>query len=562
MDCQFQLSEHRVNVFITYEHPDAPPLRTTFSDLADEPENLDRFDDERDRSKPKAAGNWLPENLRTAATGRYASEPLFVDVDAPSSDDFYLPIHKMLGGGAPSLSTLHSLSDRALSLLNEGKLYEQEVMAEDRFGHRLALAFGQAQVRRLESSMASGEALPGIGLAESVKKMEPIQFLPVWFDEVLVHAFATGRVVCRLSLRLDPRQLIGMEVRSTTPRSISPTLLTEVIDHIGRFAQLAWVQTLDHTAKDFRRPAGESDKIDERSPVTPKILVPPEFTVGSLLARLLFGGRAHYQPSYRSFTHAFGMVDGKSGASTKSELIDLGSRLARQYTSDYAVSSDVQHAHEVASFDNVVHLASREGSATIVDPRTQGRDVIHLQGYYETSLRPVYLPLIALNLHQLSHALSLNAETVLELGNPTKGTLSEWEEVRAQQVKLRNHFSFHEVSQVSLHNDWNSALRNVFNLDVAEARLGEDIAEMSERIAATERQEAAKRDQRHHRLFGWVPGLAAALGATLVISEGLLVYHSFAQDGFDAFETRAWWFLVVFFVLAVGWSFWRWIARR
>lgn len=535
--------EHLVSVFLSYEVSDGGKVNSTFADLVSEASSGSHTAEQFDRTSPEPVNVWLPERLRLACSTRYAQEAIFEKRTAKRAGDLYLPVQRLLSGSSPDHCTTFGLTERALSLLNKGQLYDSDTPPDERYGHRLAFKLSKPALRRLEASMPPGSELPG---SEALGEKEIERILPVTIEECHVYHFSTGRIVCRLSLKVSDRDAPTM----------NGTLLAELADHMGRFATLVWLETAP-SAPDAKAPAA-------------RVLVPEDFTIGSLIARLLHGEKAISQSSHRAYTHVYGLVAENTPSLSKQRLALLAERLARQYTDDYALTVGVTHGEVVSDFDNIVHVASREGAATLVDPRTKGIAIPILKDFQNGPLFQSYLPLIVLNIHQLSQALSLNARTVLDTSGMrslqdnghSDDSVEVWEKLRRDALRLRNHFCFHTVSQVTMHNDWNKALRKVLELDVAEMRLSRDIAEMSERVEIAAQKNTELRRASFERRFGWISKIAAGLGLALVAVEGVMVYHTFRQGGFDTFEFGSLLLLLALVVVGLIGGIWSYFSTR
>ncbi len=540
---ELNFDDHQVSVFVTFPTNDRAARDSTFASLIRQPiadsESCSQFD----RNSPRPVPVWLPHPLRPAVGGRYGNEPVFRPFEQADTGDLYMPIQKLLGGWTPERCSLYRLTQRALALLNKGESYEADVKAEDRHIYRLAIRFRDAPLRRLRQSLPEGAVIPGITLPIRNDTKPQVRLLPLKIIDCLVYQFGTGRTVCHLSLRFDPR-LIPV---------VPGSLLGELADHVGRFGELVWLQTPGKLA-DIGADAG-------------RIFPMEGLTVGSLVTRLVCGPCAVSQPSLRSFTHVFGRIDARGPATRRIELIRHAQLYARQYNSDYALTEDSEalHGEIVSDFENVVHVACREGAASLVDPRTFGEVVHKLENYRTNSLNAAYLPLVVLNIHQYAEALALNARGVLEYAGPEapemrgtsdpKAVVLVWEDMRDNLANLRNRFRFHQVSQVTMHHSWNAALRRALDLDFFEEMLERGASEMAVRLHAVSARLIAERSERFERQFGWISRIAGGLGIMVVVIELIALLNTFLKDGLNSFETASVGFLVVIAVVGLFGAF-------
>jgi hypothetical protein len=438
--------------------------------------------------------------------------------EAAHGSGLHLPVERLLSGKQAGRCQTWEITDLALKLLNRGELYDG-VAPEQRFCHQLALVLRPSVLERIQrlpdGSAALFREVPGAnGKAKWV--------LPIKVTGLRVYQFATGRVICQL----------GLEAVVPNGAQMTPAALTELVDLCGRFPTLGWLQTAPRI---LRKDGGAEDA---------RLIEMPDFTIGGVIARFVLADRARISLSHRTFTHAFASVTPDGPPTTFEELRGVAARLARQYTTDYALRAEATKAGVVADFDNVVHVIAREGGATIIDPRTDGQPVEFLQTYMTKSLMGTYLPIIALNLHQLAQAMELNAMAVLDTDDTDtvkdkaeagpEGlavAVAHWRELEEKLAVLHSRFRFRQISPVSMHNSFNKALRDSFGLDELEQELTGDLAGMSARVQTAVALLEQERRSAFRRQFRWVSVVAAAAAACVVSVDIMTGVLSFWKDG-------------------------------
>lgn len=549
------LSTHRVYAFLTFAAPFKAGLAPPLSGLIDAPpgptvENSNaEAGQDLDRPSPSRPDVWVPERLRPAIHDRYRDEPILKACEQSVGGNYYVPLQRLVSGKLPARCKVYRLTERAQGILRKGELYLKDVPAEERFLHSLAMTLTPKSAKRLHDQLHAGTDIPGTLFIEAPSgagRKERRLTLPVRVAEFVAYHFATGRVVCQ----------VGLEAVLPNGFPMTDVLLAELTDHVGRFAALGWIET-----------PVKPDGAETGAP--PQRLIEMEgFTIGTLVARLLFGAGGFSQRSFRTFTHAYAQVAADQPATTAKEIDQLANRLARQYTSDYALTTDLAVAQKVADFDNVQHVLTREGGATVVDPRVDGEAVGFLERFLTEALLPSYLPIAALNLHQHAQLLDLSARSILATADPEDiddlidgrdehGPVLEsvdraWRDMQEALALLRVRFRFVQISPVTMHNAFNTALRTCFGVDELEAVLSRDLAEISARVQAIIARDSRARDERLERRYGWIPAVAAAFAAGVLALEFVSTFHAFNDDN-DVSQTE--WLSLIPVVVFMGVAF-------
>lgn len=512
-------SEHRLFCFLVHPSLFAHPMEQRLASLAEDAGSPDKAAMNFDRPRQKAVDSWLPHRLKPAVARRYRNEPVFQELIEVRGLDLFLPIQRLFSGEVPARCRIYRLTDRARDLLNTGQSYEWDVPAEERFGHQPVLALTSSAAARIRTALGEKAELPAtlppVGDAEG--KSRPV--VPIQIHDVLVYRFSTDRVVCQVELEATGRD----------GSPVPPVLLAEMLHHCGRFSALAWKEM-------------PPSKAPAQSDLEPRLIEIDQFTIGALVARLLFGGRGVVQRSFRTYTHAYAKVDPAGPALDPRQLRALGRRFARRYTGDYDFSETALGFRELSEFNNVQHVFSREGSATIVDPRTEGQPVEFLKSFLADAVEHTYLPIVVLNLHEVAEGLELDARSVLTAGDPGEiagsqgSAVEEWSFLQRRLAVLKTRFRFRQVSSITMHNAFNRAIRECLELDDLEAELSNDLREMSDRVQAEAAIASTRQREEFRHRYRWVPVLGAAVAVGLLFLEFAGAVAAFSADGWSLIE--------------------------
>lgn len=526
----FHVGAHRIYSFNTYPIGFDKPLEDrrmrelVVDTLSIDPGTTEDFE----RQMPTPVQTWVPERLIPGVLDHYCDEPIFEETVKPQGSDLYLPAHRLVSGELPERCRVYRLSQRMLDLFNKGDLYHA-TKPEKRFGHRLALILPRLATVRAQSGETKGASYM-VTETKTPKTPKGCLIVPIRIVELVVYHFATDRVVCQLALE-------AMPVNGVQPSS---ALLTEIAAQCGRFPKLAWQEI---TPSILRSKSDSS---------VGQLISMPEFTIGTLLARLLSGSHGHAQRTFRTYTYTFMQVDDGDSETSKQGLVDFGARLARHYTGDYALSSDAKNVETVSDFDNVVHVLAREGAATVIDPRTNSQTVSFLKDYVSVALEASYLPILVLNLHQLAEMLELNARSILTTKDPVilhsaegvagedeliiDGIVDSWSRLQDKLALLNARYRFHQISQISMHNQLNRALRGCFQLDEMERHLDNDLKQMSSQIQTALAIRSRDLRRKFENRYKFIPALAGAFGVGILGMELFNTLFAASEEGFSFYE--------------------------
>jgi hypothetical protein len=389
------LDAHKIYCFHSFNWEDYDKdVATTIKDLAKE-SKLSKVADEN-RVDSKLVPSWLPEKLKAVALdSKYSNERLFEQKDRSPSTDLFVSILRLLGGVSKQLCCGYEVTATTKERLNKGLgLYDDSVANEDRYRYNMGIALSKAAENRLQNHLGEQySALEQLRCYEFSKNASTGRskiVIPVIIDDLYVYKFSCQSVISQLSLQVK------------LPKSVPMTtfLLTEIQHVVARFANIVWLKTPPGKKEEGYKQAFENSG---------------SLTVGSFIARLIFGENAETQATHRTFCHSYASIAKEEGPPDEVVLKDTAMRLARHYTYDYSVSENPSYLSNIMDFDNVLHTLTREGSATLIYPYTKNKKVDFLNNYDTNTLEKNYLPIIVLNL--LSYYESLEV-----LGEVSKST--------------------------------------------------------------------------------------------------------------------------------------------
>lgn len=438
-----------------------------------------------DRSVPSRPGNdlpWLPPSEREAlrADGRETRiwEPAPMNVGS----DLYPHVRRMLGDAATSKgrnALCFRLADLPRRLLQGSSLAarnEPEDGANDQHARRkLVLMLGPSARSRIGARL-------GCTFADALE-------LHIEYMQLIIYRTGFGSVVTRLSFRM----LDGSP--------LPPYCLVEGVMSLARFNKLEW-----------RHPTTGA------SPQTAPTPGDASFTFSEMVSSLHASedigstGRRLFTATYAQFSQAPDPIT----------RLHFALQLARHYSDDYRIADSIGGTRVVADFENVTHLVSMEGCATIVDlVPTPGLTVPEFVVNFKTvTFERTYLPIMVLAFHEFLALLHFSNDTKFWFGSG-RDRFHEWtaryarpqhEEqpatvpavdreaafgtlarLRDDILRFRLCYCFSHVSQSTAHNAVYEALRDVWSCGRMLAELGQDTAEITALLDERIREENALR---------------------------------------------------------------------
>jgi hypothetical protein len=429
-------------------------------------DGLDIASDPTTRMSALVDGPGIPADQIPGLEDRYADDKIWKRATSnDAGQDFHTHIREIVGGKREDLATRWIPDDTARRFLDQADLYEEEVDPALRSSKRLALLLTDAANARL-----SRHGIACDGLLVRISGITLTVFRTP-------HAFAT--TVLELA-RSDGQPLSALEL-----------LEAQVL--LARFGKLAWTDT----------------RSGDIAPGAP-------FLLSDFVYRLARGKDRPNHVAQRVTTYTYA----RFAEPTSTEVRDLFAlHLARHYTTDYVVSSDIGGVAFVADFETVRHAVALEGAATIVGTTPERPELpAFLRDFRTLTFRRHYVPIALLARHEHAFLVERTSASVLsaeELADEDKA-VQTLEDLRDSTLRFRLSYRFSELSFVSMHNALNRAFRQVMQLDRMMEKLSADVASVEmhlrdRRDAQHRRDELAK-----HRRYYWttVVGSAALAGLT------------------------------------------------
>ena len=195
-------------------------------------------------------------------------------------------------------------------------------------------------------------------------------------------------------------------------------------------------------------------------------------------------GRALLRPDWRRdhrlFVYSAVAFD---GSSTKEERDRYALRLSHRFNSDYSVAL-TEHTNLYAPFEEIVHSASFEGGAVVVSPASNAE---FINNFIDTAVRPGYLPMTIVALHELRYLLRLSQESVAHApeGRGFARQIHNLAQLGREFACFKLYFRFSQASHIDHQNAtyamWRKALQLSQLLDEATSDVDQAYRVLSER---------------------------------------------------------------------------------
>lgn len=447
---------------------------------------------------------------------RYSNDAIWVPGEAIKiSSDLAEFARTMLGSNQNSLSQRWILSDRTKRLLTKGDLCPKE-FTERRSQKCLTLKLNDIAIDRVKAC--------GI---------DPFGLLILSIDEVECTSFRTGIdfVVVRISVtRPDESPLSAIE-------------LMEAISQIHRVNHVRWIQ---QTAQGQLRTFSQRSIPSESS--ADEVFAGNEFSLGNLV-RSLTGREDAISGLKRSRVPSYTFARLRD-AHSSDECDMLAAYLARRYSTDYFLDKADTTVIFPNEFANVRHAAALEGTATVIS-RNDADDILpnFLETWKASVYRSAYVPLVLLALHEWRY---LRRETnKAQLAGHQSKTLASLKRAtqileEAQDFQLK--FRFSQISEITPHNRFSSAIRSAFGLEKLLSELTADIAAHQNRLSA-----AYEKEKNSRSFFLSVLG-SGAIGGFTAIEITQAVQSAAGSDDFSKIFPVM---VGVSAMLIAMWFFWR-----
>jgi len=328
-------------------------------------------------------------------------------------------------------STVWQPTDKLFRLLTGKRLaYKKETPKEQRKPSLLKLALSNVACKRLKNAGISCEE-EGEKICLDIKKVRLYELTPGFYTTALKVSFS----------REDEGPL-------------HPAWIVEAVYHLARINECAWCS---------------SEKKDRE--------LVQSFSFGGL-ARSLIGDLA--QKERRVYSSTFFRFDQALEAGLSRDLAVYSSR---HYNSDYHITDKMSKDHVLSEFENVIQLATLEGTATVLDHDNRQVASYLKESYSPSAYNQAYLPLTLLAFHEHNVLKSLNLESqAQELPRPDNDGHEHIERLKSflsETLQHRLRFQHPIVSGISMHNRFYTLLRRGFHLDEQLAKIEADTRDLS-----------------------------------------------------------------------------------
>ena len=506
------LSDHACFVFVPIRIAQRKTLAEAELTLQDRVAAASRVRSDSGAAPPRDTIPWLPASERETLLAEGRRTRIWEPAPMNVGPDLYPHVRRMLGDAATSTGTnalCFRLADLPRRLLQGRSLAgrgETEPGAHDKQArHKLVLAFSAAARSRIAARLGSA----GCDALE----------LHIEHMQLVVYRTGFGTVVAQLSLRtLDGSPL-------------PPYCLVEAVTSLARFNKLEW-----------RHAAG-----DAPAPIVLSRGATP-FTFSDIVSSLHAGediggtGRRLFTATYAQFKHA----------PDPDARRHFALQLARHYSDDYRIADAIGGTCTIADFENVMHMVSMEGCATIVDlAPPSGLNVPDFVVNFKTAtFERTYLPITVLAYHEFTALLHFSNDTKFWFGGGAdrflawaaqcarpehavgkssaapaverEAAFSTLARLRDDILRFRLCYCFSHVSYSTAHNAVYQALREAWGCGRMLSELGQNTTEITAVLDERLREENARR-------IRWL-GVIGAAGIAYVSAEAFITHIPIAWD--------------------------------
>ncbi len=434
--------------------------------------------------------DWTPADQLGALSGRYRNEKIWEKTTGGAGADFYTHLKDIIDGRREDLATFWRLAPHAKLFLTSANLYDTDVPQTERVRKRIILTLAPRQTQRLSD----------YGLV--------VRPLSIVLDSATLHVFATGKSFAHIIVRAE-----------VTDRALPLTVmeLAEAQIALARVNELSW-QT-----------------IDTGNPVA-------TFKLNVLVRQLVHGVRVSVRKVDRTRTYTYARL---ASHLSPDDLDFLGFYMARHYSSDYVADPSLQGVEKVGQFKTIRHTIALEGTTTLISPDASGHLPNYLKHFITNTLRPHYIPIVLLALHEYGFLVDRTSRSVMNYDEKRdlNETLRILGRLKSDSLVFRVCYRFSQVSHITMHNELNQALRKALGLDRMMKEFAADITEIEAFLRAVREHSVETR-------FYW---LSVIGGASLAGFAGVPIFTSIfrmllsfqaVQDGvlklFDGLVTKEW----------------------
>ena len=418
---------------------------------------------------------WLPATEREALLAQGRETRIWEPVSMNLGPDLYPHVRRMLGQASASQDTnalCFRIADLPLRLLQ---------------GRSLGARSDAAHARRKLVLILSASARSRIDVRADCSVTDALE----------VHIEYMQLVICRTGIGIVIAQLA---LRTLDGLALPPYCLVEAVMSLARFNKLEWREQSTQSS-----PGGA-----------------PSFSLSEIVSSLHASedigttGRRLFTATYAQFTRA------PEAAARRHFALQL----ARHYSDDYRIGESIGGTRTIADFENVMHVISLEGCATILDlsPPPELTVPEFVRNFRTATFERTYLPIMVLAFHEFMALLHFCNDTKFWFGRdrfddwaarqlrPRSGSekppvapavdrevaLGTLARLRDDILRFRLCYCFSHVSYSTAHNTVYDALREVWGCRRMLSELAQDTAEITDLLDEHLREQNARRV----RVFG------------------------------------------------------------
>ena len=428
--------------------------------------------------------DWLPASAREALADRFRDTAIWHSQPGQADDTLHPHVRALIEGTDERAHRL-VLTDEARKLITEAPQASPDAI--EQLGgpnlprYRLLLLLPRSTESRL---LRDGGAVP-----DTSRPLRSRLAIQLEIHGITLHRFATGLTVADAEIEV---QFLDDK------RPLEFGMLCEIAFALSHKHELVWEATRGSEAGN---------------------LLPVRFDLADILCSLVEAPHATRRSVHRTFLFTAATLADDSEVSCDPQTLHLAaSRLARNYTDDYAISGPAQHNHTVTEFENVAMVVAREGACTLIDlaKRPDGLPAAEfLKGFRTRAVEQAYKPLTILALHERAEIVRVTAEAArwVDFGGADKSQVQQLERVSQRALRLRLAYRFSEVGRITQHNAWHRALRDALALDEMIEEMRGDVGAIHDQLRRQVEHAEAERAQNRVKRFKPIAALVAGLVA-------------------------------------------------
>lgn len=209
------------------------------------------------------------------------------------------------------------------------------------------------------------------------------------------------------------------------------------------------------------------------------------FSLGWLLGQVLVSATCRFEVWSRFFTYVYATLPAGTDPDAMS---DAAWRLSRHYSPDYGAEPSFPGTELYAPFADIRHALSLEGAATVAN---QASDFV-ANGGLAGRFGNCYLPLAILAYHEHAYLLDIVQEAArVPPGDDAGAQVEALRHMTDRFLRFRLRYRLALASDITMHNAFYERMRRSLQLEVLEAKLGQDVAEAQSHLRRVADEAAA-----------------------------------------------------------------------